>query len=170
MPEQRQTIVKPSIITRKPKGTRNDINLRASFSNSPIFKGDLTDDERRKIFQELALDGVVTNGHGINSFDRDFNGTTKDPVPNLADVETGGGGLPASPFVPNLTSPGPGSINASDQPEFVGELPDQEFNVEFGSGMGGLVSPSQTSSEISKQGVLGTYISGRSYQGSDGKA
>ena len=170
MPEQRQTIVKPPIVTQKPKGTRKDNNLRSSFANSPIFKGEISDDERKKTFQELALDGVVVNGHGVNSYNRDFTGTTKDPVPNLNEVETGGGGLPASPFIPNLTSPGPGSLNASDQPEFTGDLPDAEFNVEFGSGMGGLVSPSETSSEIAKQGVLGTYISGRSYQGSDGKA
>ena len=45
-----------------------------------------------------------------------------------------------------------------------------EFNNEFGSGKGGLVSPAETSAEIAKQGTLGTYISGRSYQGSDGKA
>ena len=45
-----------------------------------------------------------------------------------------------------------------------------ESNVEFGSGKGGLVSPSETSAELSKQGTLGTYISGRSYKGSDGKA
>ena len=105
-----------------------------------------------------------------NSFDRDYNGTTQNPVPNLEDVETGGGGLPASPFVPNLTSPGPGSVNAADMPEYAGELPDPQFNVEFGSGKGGLVSPSETSAEIAQQGTLGTYISGRSYQGSDGKA
>ena len=55
-------------------------------------------------------------------------------------------------------------------PEYSGELPDPEFNVEFGSGQGGLVSPSKTSAELAKQGTLGTYISGRSYQGSDGKA
>ena len=170
MPEQRQTIVKTSVTTQKSKGTRKDQNLRAAFPNSPIFNGDLSDDERRKTYQELALDGVVVNGHGINSYDRDFKGTTKDPVPDLSEVETGGGGLPASPFVPNLTSPGPGSLNASDQPEFTGELPDPEFNVEFGSGLGGLISPAQTSAEISQQGTLGTYISGRSYQGSDGKA
>ena len=38
------------------------------------------------------------------------------------------------------------------------------------AGMGGLVSPHETSKEIAKQGTLGSYISGRSYQGSDGKA
>ena len=69
-----------------------------------------------------------------------------------------------------MTSPGPGSINAADQLEYNGELPNPEFNNEFGTGKGGLVSPSETSSELSKQGTLGTYISGRSYQGSDGKA
>ena len=75
-----------------------------------------------------------------------------------------------APYIPNLTSPGPGSINAADMPEYAGELPDAEFNNEFGSGKGGLVSPAETSAEIAKQGTLGTYISGRSYQGSDGKA
>ena len=170
MPEQRQTIVQPAAAPNKSKGARKDANLRASFPDSPIFKGEITDEERKKAYQELALDGIVNNGHGINSFDRDFKGTTQNPVPNLEDVETGGGGLPSSPFIPNLTSPGPGSVNAADMPEYTGELPDPEFKNQFGSGKGGLVSPSETSSEISKQGTLGTYISGRSYQGSDGKA
>jgi hypothetical protein len=170
MAEQKQTIVQPATAANKSKGARKDINLKSAFPDSPMYKGEITDLERKKLYQELALDGTVVNGNGINSFDRDFKGSTQNPVPNLEDVETGGGGLPSSPFTPNLTSPGPGSFNAADQPEYAGELPDPEFNVEFGSGMGGLVSPSQTSAEISKQGTLGSYISGRSYQGSDGKA
>ena len=170
MAEQRQTIVQPAAAPNKNKGARRDNNLRASFPESPIYKAEITDEERRKIYQELALDGVVVSGMGINSFDRDFNGTTQNPVPNLEDVQTGGGGLPSSPYTPNLTSPGPGSVNAADMPEYAGELPNEEFINEFSSGMGGLVSPSQTSAEISKQGTLGSYISGRSYQGSDGKA
>ena len=165
MPEQRQTIVQPSAAPTKDKGARKDLNIRSSFPNSPIHSGQMTDQERRKLFQELALDGTVNGGMGINSFNRDYEG-----APDLAEVETGGGGLPASPFVPNLTSPGPGSMNAADMPEYNGELPNPEFNVEFGSGRGGLVSPSETAAELSKQGTLGTYISGRSYQGSDGKA
>jgi hypothetical protein len=170
MPEQRQTIVNPAIVTPRSKGTRNDVNLKASFPHSPIYLQDLTDEERKKTFQELALDGEVLNGHGINKFNRDFTGTTQNPVPNLEDVETGGGGLPASPYVPNLTSPGPGSFNASDQPVYAGELPNKDYRNSWGVGLGGLVSPAQTSQEISKQGTLGSYISGRSYQGSDGKS
>ena len=69
----------------------------------------------------------------------------------------------------NLTSPGPGSISAADQPEFNGVLPNPENNVEFGSGLGGLVSPAETSERISGQ-TLGNYISGRSYAGSDGSS
>ena len=151
MAEQRSTIVQPAAAPNKSKGARRDANLRAAFPESPIYKNDITDEERRKAYQELALDGVVNSGNGINSFDRDFKGTTQNPVPNLEDVETG-------------------SVNAADMPEYAGELPSEEFINEFGSGMGGLISPSQTSAEISKQGTLGTYISGRSYQGSDGKA
>ena len=165
MAEQRQTIVQPPIASNKPAGARKDANIRAAFPASPIFKGDITDEERKKLYQELALDGTVTGGHGVNSFNRDYI-----DAPDLNEVETGGEGKPASPYVPNLTSPGPGSINAADQLEYNGELPDPEFNNEFGSGKGGLVSPSETSANLAKQGTLGTYISGRSYQGSDGKA
>ncbi len=165
MAEQRQTIVQPAAAPNKSKGSRKDLNIRSAFPDSPIFKGEMSDDERKKLYQDLALDGTVNGGHGVNSFNRDYV-----DAPDLTEVETGGGGLPSSPFTPNLTSPGPGSLNAADQPEYAGELPNPEFNVEFGSGKGGLVSPAETSSELSKQGVIGTYISGRSYQGSDGKA
>ena len=73
--------------------------------------------------------------------------------------------------MPNPTSPGPGSLNAADKPAYTGTVPDQDFNVEFGSGKGGTVSPSETAKEISKQSVhLSSYISGRSYAGSDGQA
>jgi len=167
MAEQPQLIIEVPVPTEKAYGTRSDANLKVCFPESPMYKGELTDAERKKLFQESCMDGVVTSGHGFNSFDRDYVGTTQDPVPNLEDVETGGGGLPASPYIPNLTSPGPGSLSAADQPEFTGTLPDPENNIEFGSGLGGLTSPAATSERISEQS-LGNYISGKSYAGSDG--
>jgi len=170
MPDQRQTIVNTEVPSNKPKGARNDERVRAAFPDSPIYTGEMTDEERKKLFEKLVMTGVVLNGIGISYFDRDFKGNDKNPVPNLSEVETGGGGLPASPYVPNLASPGPGSVNAADQPEFAGELPNPDLNVEFGSGMGGLVSPHETSPKIASQTTLKSYISGRSYQGSDGKA
>ena len=35
-------------------------------------------------------------------------------APNLNNVETGGQGLPATPFVPNPTSPGEGVVSAAN--------------------------------------------------------
>ena len=72
MPEQRQTIVQPAAAPNKSKGARNDLNLVSAFPDSPIHKGEITDEERKKLYQELALDGVVVNGLGLNSFNRDF--------------------------------------------------------------------------------------------------
>ena len=138
--------------------------MQSCFPASPIYKNELTDDERKKAFQKLVLDAKIIGGYGLNSFNTEF-----ENAPNLKDVETGGGGKPASPYGPNLTSPGPGSINASNQPPYEGRLPSTEFNVEFGSGLPGNTSPSKTSKDISRQNVLGSYISGRSYQGSDGR-
>ena len=165
MPDQRQIIVTPNAVTPRSKGTRNDTNLRSSFPDSPIFKQELTDRERKETHQDLCRDGVVLNGNGISSFNRDYV-----DAPNLEDVQTGGGGLPATPYVPNLTSPGPGSFNAADQPAYAGDLPDKELKNLWGTGQGGLVSPSVTSQRLSEQNTLRSYISGRSYLGSDGRS
>ena len=166
MAEKPQTIVQPAVPSDSPLGARSETNARSIFSKSPIYQGEISDDERKQYYVDNCLNGTVINGHGVNSFNLDFKGTNQ-PVPNLEDVETGGQGKPASPFVPNLTSPGPGSVSANDQEEYAGELPSS--SPEFGSGLGGTVSPSQTSEQISSQ-KLGDYITGRSYQGSDGRS
>ena len=165
MAEQNSIIVKPLPTNNKSKGDRNEVNIQASFPGSPIHKGEITDAERKKLFQELVMDGTVLNGNGLNSFNRDYAG-----APNLEEVETGGGGLPSSPYTPNLVSPGPGSVSAIDQIEYTGELPDKDLRNNFGAGKGGLVSPAETSNELSKTTILKSFISGRSYLGSDGKA
>lgn len=165
MPDQRQIIVTPSAVTPRSKGTRSDVNLRAAFPDSPIYKQEITDIERKKTHQELCRDGIVLNGNGISSFDRDYTG-----APNLEDVQTGGGGLPSTPYTPNLTSPGPGSFNAADQPVYAGDIPDKDLKNQWGVGLGGTTSPSDTSKRLSEQNTLSSYISGRSYLGSDGKA
>jgi hypothetical protein len=172
MAEQNQIIVEPVVETGKAKGSRNQVNLVSCFPASPIYAaaGGISNDERKKTYQDLALDGKIVNGNGLNSFNLDFEGTTQNPIPNLADVDIAAHNLP-SPFMPNPTSPGPGSLNAADKPAYTGTVPDMNFNVEFGSGKGGTVSPIETAGEISRQSVyLSSYISGRSYAGSDGQA
>ena len=166
MPEQPQIIVKPNPSSNKQLGSRKENNIKSAFSSSPIFLQEISDEERRESFNELVVDGLVLNGHGVNSFSRDY----KD-APDLNNVETGGGGKPASPYMPNLASPGPGSINPADQPVYNGDIPDpQTKQTAFGTGLGGTVNPAETSELMKEVGSLGEYISGRSYQGSDGKA
>lgn len=168
MAEKNQIIVTPIVSSNKKFGSRKEQNIKASFPASPIYSGEITDDERKQFFSDNVLNGEVIGGRGLNRFNLDYKGTPQNPVPNLEDVETGGGGLPASPYMPNPTSPGPGSFNAADQIEYLGDIPNPEFINTWGSGLGGLVSPSETSSEISKQ-TLGSYLLGQSYQGSNGK-
>lgn len=105
--------------------------------------------------------GVINDGgYMFGSFDLNFSNT-----PDLETVAVGGEGLPASPYVPNPASPGPGSVQPSDQPEYTGNVP--EKGNEYGVGLGA-VSPSETSPKIATQ-TLGSYIMGRSYLGSDGR-
>ncbi len=72
-------------------------------------------------------------------------------APDYADVETGGGGLPASAWVPNPVSPGEG-MNPADQaaaPEGYGTIP----NPQWGNGPGVVnMAPSHSSTRI-KEGV-----------------
>lgn len=159
MAEQPQTIVEASKPASKPYGTRSESSLISSFPESPIYKGEITDDERKSTMQS-SLDGTVKNGLGLNSFDLDYS-----EAPDFEDVATGGGGLPASPYMPNPTSPGVGSVFPNDQAEFTGDIPDP--GVEYGTGLGGMTSPSTTSTNISAQ-TLGDYLKGKSYQGSNG--
>jgi len=155
-------------------GSRNDVNLKASFSKSPLYN-DYNEETVLNIGVSSlnggggkgdkatgVANGVVNDaGHTFGTYDLNYSNS-----PNMQNVETGGGGLPASAYVPNPTSPGPGSVFASDQDAYTGEIPDA--GVEFGTGLGGLAEPSSTSKGISSQ-AIGSYISGRSYEGSDGK-
>ena len=167
MPDQKQIIVEPIVSANNSKGSRNQSNLNSIFSSSPIYS-ELSDEERLSTFLSLTK-GEILNGNGISFFDTRFVGNTKNPVPNLNDVETGGGGLPATPYTPNLTSPGPGSLNAADQPAYTGEFKDPENISNFGSGLGGLVSPHESSKKISENfATLGEYLAGKSFDGSNG--
>jgi hypothetical protein len=156
-------------------GQRSDVNLSAAFA-TPV--GTIYSEEAVKNAGIAALNGnggpgdkipnigvangvVNDGGYMFGTFDLNFAST-----PNLDTVDTGGEGRPASPYVPNLTSPGPGSTYASDQPEYTGILP--EKGNEYGGGLGA-VSPSATSPKISGQ-TIGSYLMGRSYLGSDGKS
>ena len=164
----KQTLAEATQKQTPGKGVANLSNLRKAFPNTPQYN-EYKDDAIKKLYEELLNNENDDSGgfnayYGMSGFSLNY---SENNPPDLANVETGGGGLPATPFSPNISAPGPGSTNASSQPEFTGETKNIEAIDNYGSGLGGLVSPSQTSENLSAT-TLGTYISGRSFQGSNG--
>ncbi len=145
------------LITNRGFGTSDTETVKASFPASPIHSGEMTVESIKQQFQDEVIDGTVNDGgHTFGTFNRDYA-----EAPDLNEVETGGGGLPATPFVPNPVSPGPGSINATDQ----GEAPDgfgQNPSNVPGSGVGSQLQP-KASSEAQSSGRLGDYVMGRAW-------
>ena len=189
MAEKGDILVEPRIVTAGGLGKRFSDNYTSAYPASPIHKGDMTDENVRAVWAEGvqtedptdAFDAYGTtvaagDGNRLDSFNVDFEGTTEDPVPDVGGNTTtfdgksfgDGQGAPTSPYVPPLTSPGPGSMSATDQPAFTGVTPDPALQSEFGSGLGGLASPHDTSPEIATQDTVTALISGRSYAGSAG--
>lgn len=161
MPSVKQTTVDP-VATSRGMGSSDNQTLVASFPASPVHSGELTRDTLEKQFNELVLSGVVKNGMGIASFDRDYTGADSgSSSPDLKNVKTGPGGLPASPYVPNPASPGPGSSNPADlpsPPEGFGTAPS---SVGYGVGVGSQDNPADSGKRISKH-TLGSYGLGTS--------
>lgn len=184
MAEVKQIMLTPDPPGNLVKGNRNDENLRACFPDSPLpgYAGAVYSDlERTTGYQEKVLSGDRASGHGINNFNLDFegDGTVDGTVPDIAGmthvkgpngtlIKIGEGrGAPTTQYIPPLTSPGE-TVSATEQKAYTGTTKDPESNVEFGSGLGGLASPADTSKEIAQQSVLSNYVSGRSYASSGG--
>ena len=96
-------------------GKSDSTTLQSMYPASPyLVSVGLTTSDAAKYKTEvlaLLLNGVVEGNQQIGSYNRDYSGNG---APNYADVKTGAGGLPASPWVPNPVSPGEGSVNPSD--------------------------------------------------------
>jgi len=133
-------------------GARDDLTLKAAFPGSPLH--DMKDEDVRKDFQARCLGGQINDGgHTFGTHDVDYS-----DAPNMEEVETGGGGLPASPWVPNITSPGEGSdpTNQPPPPDGYGQTPS---STPF-TGVGALESPKGTSEKQARH-TLGDYKLGK---------
>ena len=142
------------------RSTSDSTQLTKIFPASPIHSGQITVDERRKFYQEQVLDAVINDGgHTFGTYDTSYSG-----APNMEEVDIGKHNLPSA-YVPNPTSPGPGSQNDADKPappENFGQTPSQTY----GSGVGTRLSPKASSERTSGQ-TLGDYIMGKSSSDSE---
>jgi len=105
--------------TARSPGTSDTATLQSMFPSTPGLAIDSAAYKQQAL--ELLQDGTVVENLQVGNYNRDFAG-----APNYADVPTGAGGLPASPWVPNPVSPGEGSVNPSDMaapPEGYGTVP-----------------------------------------------
>lgn len=146
MPTVHQTMVEPSgPPTNFGLGTSDRASLQTAYANSPIYS--LRDQDLRDFYSrppELQGDGMMRDGgYAFNAAPRFYQDS-----PNLEEVQTGGGGLPASPYAPNIAPPTNGIDNPSSIPESGVEA---TARIRGGGGWGtgnGLESPSTTRRRI----------------------
>ena len=154
MPSHRQLMVEVPVTTNG-FGKSDSAVVAGCFPASPFPNGDYaSDDDVKALGQELLLDGIVNDsGHTYGEFSRDYA-----DAPVMADVATGAGGLPATPFVPNPVSPGPGSIEAADMGAppsgFGSQTPNQ-----WGGGVGSQLDVNASSVSTSGH-TIGDYVYG----------
>jgi hypothetical protein len=130
-------------VTQRGMGSSDSTSVASAYAASPIHAGEINDQSIKELAQQLLLDGVVNDGgHTFGEFNRDYS-----DAPVIADVDVAGKNL-ASPYVPNPSSPGPGSMNPSDipaPPADFGQTPGDQF----GTGVGSQLSPNQSSASQS---------------------
>jgi len=157
MPSHVQITVEPDENQTASGSKANRAALKSLFSTAPYFN-EYTKEEVKALGQALLLDGEVNDmGHTFGTFNKDYgvNG-----APDYGNVETGGGGLPASAWVPNPASPvgGPNNVTSiPEAPEGYGTTPADNW----GNGIGSQLSPAASSNAISTQ-KIGDLPSNRS--------
>ena len=135
--------------------TSNQGALQELFAGSPIHSNEINDEERINTMKALLL-GDGTNGeqsddgHTFSSVNLNYEGAGG--APDYANVPVGEGGLPASPWVPNPSSPADGVNNPGSMPK----APDGYGTVpadNWGSGVGSQLSPKESAKAISSRDV-----------------
>jgi len=147
MPTHKQITVEPDENQTASGSKANRAALKSMFASAPYFN-DYTKETAQALAQELLLDGEVNDmGHTFGTFNKDYT-----DAPDYGDVEIGEGGLPASAWSPNPSSPADGVNNPGsipEAPEDYGTVP----NDNWGTGVGSQLSPKASSAAISQQKI-----------------
>ena len=135
------------VATTRALGESSSTTIKQTFPASPIHQKSeqfASVEALKADMEALLLNGVIKDGWCFSNFNRDYV-----DAPNVEAVDVKKHNL-ASPWVPNPTSPGPGSMNPTDQPappEGFGQAP----NDQFGVGVGSQTNPKSTSEVIASQ-------------------
>jgi len=154
MPTAHQTRVQVPPTTSA-NGSTDTTALTLAFPGSPVYHGEVTDATVTATYQAV-LDGDQNDGgHTFGTVNMDYAAT-----PNIAEVVTGGGGLPGSPWAPNIASP-PAGQNPTDIPSSGVEATNRARGTGGAFNGNGLESPSDGSARIGHQRI-GSLMTGRS--------
>lgn len=159
--------------TDRGPGRSDTATLKTLFPGAPgatDYVGTEGSATYKQVALNLLLSGEVTDNLQTAAVDRDYGVNASDESrkpPSYGAVETGGGGLPASAWVPNPASPGAGSVDPNDQPdptEGYGTAPTNTIaNVGASSDATQPSRDPATSSQRMSQGrEVGAYSPGRS--------
>lgn len=157
MPTSKQIMVQPPA-DRMTGGTgKSDIAvLQKAFPGSPVYSGDLTDVVATEQYINIVTNANVNDGgHTFGTVDLNYTG-----APDLATVVVGGGGLPGSPYAPNIASP-PEGQNPRDIPAAGVEATEAAKGSGAPFNGDGLANPKDTSLVISGQ-TIGSLKKGSS--------
>ena len=141
-----QGTINPVASTRA-LGESSTTTIQQTFPASPIHQHSeqfASPETLKADMEALLLNGVVLDGWCFSNFNRDYS-----DAPNIEEVDVKKYNLP-SPWVPNPASPGPGSMNPTDQPappDGFGETP----NDQWGVGVGSQMNPKNSSEIIASQ-------------------
>jgi len=159
--------------TERGPGRSDTATLKTLFPGAPgaaDFVGTEGSASYKQIALNLLLSGEITENLLTAAVDRDYGANASDESrkpPSFGAVETGGGGLPASAWVPNTASPGAGSVDPKDQPEPADGYGTTPTNTIANIGASSDVTqasrdPSTSSQRMSQGREAGAYSSGKS--------
>jgi hypothetical protein len=157
MPSHKQLMVNGVPSSLFGSGRSDKPNLQRTFPSSPIYRGELSDSILLAQYRDLVQIGPINDGgHTFGTQDMNYSKS-----PNLDEVRVGGGGLPGSPFAPNIASPADGA----DSPQSIPETGVEATETAQGGGAAfvgdGIPSPSNASRVVSSQ-TLGSLTLGSS--------
>lgn len=160
MPTHRQWTVEVPTSTQG-NGSSDTETHQKAFPLSPFYNGELNDQGVKAQFNDIVLaannDGVTNDGgHTFGEISLNYAG-----APNFDEVEVGGGGLPGSPYAPNIASPTDG-VNPQSIPESGVEATQKAKGQGDPFPGDALASPSNTSKVISSYTTLGSLSFGKS--------
>lgn len=160
MPFEQFKINVPS--TTRGNGSSDTEALQTAYPGSPIHRNEINDEVVTEQGNTLLIGGELGSDVAAiaywdlpTSYNRDYG-----DAPNLEEVVVGGGGLPGSPYAPNVASP-PEGQNPADIPA-AGVAVTEAARGGGGAFDGnGLASPSDTRENIGRQ-TIGSLTLGNS--------